>query len=103
MTGVAAFLAHHVETFNAAVSSADFAALVELFADDASLEFAGVPVGPFEPATMGVSPRGGHPHRTGTTPWCDVPSVRPVRVHHVNIPAETAVVPAGEGKPLPIW
>jgi ketosteroid isomerase-like protein len=43
-----AFAARHVETFNAAVSSGDYHALVELFADDASLEFAGVPVGPFE-------------------------------------------------------
>ena len=45
---LAAFLAHHVETFNAAVASGDFGPLVELFADDARLEFAGVPVGPFE-------------------------------------------------------
>ena len=43
-----AFLARHVETFNAAVSSGDFGALVALFADDAVLEFAGVPFGPFE-------------------------------------------------------
>jgi ketosteroid isomerase-like protein len=42
-----AFAARHVETFNAAVRSGDFAPLVELFADDASLEFVGVPVGPF--------------------------------------------------------
>ena len=44
---VAAFLAHHVETFNAAVATGDFGPLVALFAEDASLEFAGVPVGPF--------------------------------------------------------
>ena len=43
-----AFLARHVETFNTAVSSGDFGPLVALFADDAILEFAGVPVGPFE-------------------------------------------------------
>jgi ketosteroid isomerase-like protein len=42
-----AFAARHVETFNAAVQSGDFAPLVELFADDASLEFVGVPAGPF--------------------------------------------------------
>jgi hypothetical protein len=42
------FAARHVETFNAAVGSGDFAPLVELFADDASLEFVGVPFGPFE-------------------------------------------------------
>ena len=45
---LAAFLARHVETFNDAVRSGDFAPLVELFADDARLEFAGVPVGPFD-------------------------------------------------------
>ena len=44
---VSAFLAHHVETFNTAVATGDFGPLVELFADDATLEFAGVPVGPF--------------------------------------------------------
>ena len=43
-----AFAARHVDTFNAAVRSGDFAPLLELFADDASLEFVGVPVGPFE-------------------------------------------------------
>jgi steroid delta-isomerase len=42
------FLERHVETFNAAVAKGDFAPLVALFADDAHLEFAGVPVGPFE-------------------------------------------------------
>ena len=42
-----AFLERHVETFNAAVRSGDFAPLVALFADDATLEFDGVPVGPF--------------------------------------------------------
>ena len=42
------FLARHVETFNAAVESGDFAPLVALFAEDARLEFVGVPAGPFE-------------------------------------------------------
>jgi hypothetical protein len=42
-----AFLARHVKTFNGAVESGDFAPLVALFAEDATLEFAGVPVGPF--------------------------------------------------------
>ena len=45
---VAAFLEHHVETFNAAVATGEFGPLVELFSNDASLELAGVPVGPFE-------------------------------------------------------
>jgi hypothetical protein len=40
-------LAHHARRFNAAVRSGDFAPLVELFAEDAVLEFANVPVGPF--------------------------------------------------------
>ncbi len=40
-------LAEHVERFNTGVRSGDFAAMVELFADDATLEFEGVPVGPF--------------------------------------------------------
>lgn len=44
---LAAFLARHIETFNAAVRSGDFAPLVALFADDATLEFVSVPVGPF--------------------------------------------------------
>ena len=37
----------HAERFNAAVESGDFGPLVELFADDAVLEFVGVPAGPF--------------------------------------------------------
>jgi steroid Delta-isomerase len=38
----------HVERFNAAVRSGDFAPMVqESFADDAELAFEGVPVGPF--------------------------------------------------------
>ena len=41
------FLERHVATFNAAVRSGDFAPLVALFAEDATLEFDGVPVGPF--------------------------------------------------------
>jgi steroid Delta-isomerase len=40
-------LEEHVRRFNAAVSSGDFAPMLELFADDAVLEFRGVPVGPF--------------------------------------------------------
>ena len=44
---LSALLARHVETFNAAVRSGDFAPLVALFADDATLEFAAVPAGPF--------------------------------------------------------
>ena len=40
-------LAEHVERFNRGVRSGDFSAMVELFADDAALEFEGVPVGPF--------------------------------------------------------
>ena len=40
-------LAEHVERFNTGVRSGDFAAMVELFADDATLEFERVPVGPF--------------------------------------------------------
>jgi steroid Delta-isomerase len=42
-----AFLAEHARRFNAAVESGDFGPLVELFADDAVLEFVGVPAGPF--------------------------------------------------------
>lgn len=41
------FLAEHAERFNAAVEAGDFGPLVELFADDAVLEFVGVPAGPF--------------------------------------------------------
>ena len=42
-----AFLAEHTRRFNAAVESGDFDPLVELFADEAVLEFVGVAVGPF--------------------------------------------------------
>ncbi len=37
----------HVERFNAGVCSGDFGPMLELFAEDATLEFEGVPVGPF--------------------------------------------------------
>lgn len=47
MGDLTAFAVRHLETFNAAVRSGDFAPLVDLFAEDASLEFVGVPVGPF--------------------------------------------------------
>jgi hypothetical protein len=42
-----AFLDRHVQTFNAAVRSGNFSPLVALFAEDATLEFVGVPAGPF--------------------------------------------------------
>ena len=37
----------HVARFNAAVESGDWAPMLEQFADDAVLEFRGIPVGPF--------------------------------------------------------
>jgi steroid Delta-isomerase len=37
----------HVERFNAAVRSGDFAPMLENFADDATMVFEGVSVGPF--------------------------------------------------------
>lgn len=40
-------LEEHVGRFNEAVRSGDFGPMLELFADDAVLEFRGVPVGPF--------------------------------------------------------
>ena len=40
-------LEEHVRRFNEAVRSGDFAPMLELFSDDALLEFRGVPVGPF--------------------------------------------------------
>jgi steroid Delta-isomerase len=40
-------LEREVEAFNVGVRSGDWTALVELFADDAELEFVGIPVGPF--------------------------------------------------------
>ena len=43
-----AFLDRHVATFNRAVESGDFGPLVELFAPDARLAFADVPIGPFD-------------------------------------------------------
>jgi len=41
-------LDEHVRRFNAAVRCGDFGPMLELFADDAVLEFRGVPVGPFQ-------------------------------------------------------
>jgi hypothetical protein len=40
-------LAEHVQRFNAGVRSGDYGPLAELFTDDATFEFVGVPVGPF--------------------------------------------------------
>jgi steroid Delta-isomerase len=40
-------LDEHVERFNAGVRSGDFSAMLENFADDATMVFEGVPVGPF--------------------------------------------------------
>lgn len=37
----------HVARFNAGVRSGDFGAMLEQFAEDAEMEFVGVPVGPF--------------------------------------------------------
>jgi steroid delta-isomerase len=40
-------LAEHVERFNEAVRSGDFAPMLAAFASDAEMAFEGVPVGPF--------------------------------------------------------
>src|SRR5262249_29399901 len=40
-------LEDHVKRFNAGVRSGDFAPMLENFADDATMAFEGVPVGPF--------------------------------------------------------
>lgn len=37
----------HVERFNDGVRRGDFSSMLELFTDDAELEFVGVPAGPF--------------------------------------------------------
>jgi steroid Delta-isomerase len=41
-------LAEHVRRFNRGVRSGDFGSMLELFTDDAWLEFVGVSVGPFQ-------------------------------------------------------
>jgi steroid Delta-isomerase len=41
-------LDEHVTRFNAGVRSGDFGPMLENFADDATMAFEGVPVGPFE-------------------------------------------------------
>ena len=46
MTGLE-LLTEHVDRFNAGVRSGDFGPMLELFADDATLAFEGIPVGPF--------------------------------------------------------
>lgn len=43
-----AFLERHLTTFNEAVATGDFGPLVELFAPDARLAFAGLAIGPFD-------------------------------------------------------
>ena len=43
----AELLAGHVARFNEGVRSGDFGPMLKLFTDDASLEFVGVPAGPF--------------------------------------------------------
>ena len=40
-------LEDHVERFNLGVRTGDWTRMLELFADDAELEFVGIPVGPF--------------------------------------------------------
>ena len=40
-------LEREVEAFNAGVRTGDWSAFVDLFTDDAELEFVGIPVGPF--------------------------------------------------------
>ena len=40
-------LDREVDAFNEGVRTGDWASLVELFTDDAELEFVGIPVGPF--------------------------------------------------------
>jgi steroid Delta-isomerase len=47
MTGIELF-AEHVARFNNGVRSGEFEPMLEQFADDAVLEFEGVPVGPFQ-------------------------------------------------------
>jgi steroid Delta-isomerase len=41
-------LDRHVELFNEAVRTGDFAPMLEQFTDDAELVFEGIPVGPFQ-------------------------------------------------------
>lgn len=47
VTEARALLYDHVDDFNAGVRNGDFSRMLERFADDAVLEFEGVPVGPF--------------------------------------------------------
>jgi len=47
VTDPAAVLADHVDRFNDAVRSGDFAAMVDGFAPDAEMSFVGAPAGPF--------------------------------------------------------
>jgi steroid Delta-isomerase len=44
---VRSVLLRQVETFNVGVRTGDWSSMLELFADDAELEFVGIPVGPF--------------------------------------------------------
>jgi steroid Delta-isomerase len=46
-SGLEQFLDAHCERFNRGVESGDFSDMVSYFADDAVLEFEGVPAGPF--------------------------------------------------------
>ena len=47
MSALEDFLEAHVERFNHGVATGDFSEMVAYFAEDASLEFEGVPAGPF--------------------------------------------------------
>jgi steroid delta-isomerase len=41
-------LRHHVANFNAGVHSGDWSPMVESFTPDATMEFVGIPIGPFQ-------------------------------------------------------
>ena len=48
MLSVHEVLERHVELFNAGIRQHDFSGMLSQFADDASMRFEGVPVGPFQ-------------------------------------------------------
>ena len=69
--------ADHVEAFNQAVTSGDWDTFAGRFADDARMEFVGVPAGPFEgPDAIAAAYRSRPPTETMVILVDDDPTVR---------------------------
>jgi ketosteroid isomerase-like protein len=79
--GTPARVAEHVAAFNQAVRSADWDAFTDRFAADATLDFPGLPVGPFSGHAQIAGAYAGQPP-TDTLSVSDVSSAGPVDTVH---------------------